>query len=107
LFVLGIPEENVKPPKRRIWETVFCCWRQRSASFSSRRSKSNQNGNSIDGLSTQTIGQAAGLTGNSSQNRFLLPQVRHSDMHKKCMVIDLDETLVHSSFKVSFGYFVN
>lgn len=22
-------------------------------------------------------------------------------MHKKCMVIDLDETLVHSSFKVS------
>ncbi|CAH1391365.1 unnamed protein product [Nezara viridula] len=31
--------------------------------------------------------------------RFLLPPVRHQDMHKKCMVIDLDETLVHSSFK--------
>jgi RNA polymerase II subunit A small phosphatase-like protein len=30
-----------------------------------------------------------------------LPQIKHSDMHKKCMVIDLDETLVHSSFKVS------
>jgi len=29
----------------------------------------------------------------------LLPQVRHQDMHKKCVVIDLDETLVHSSFK--------
>lgn len=54
----------------------------------------------IDGLSTQTIGQATGLTSNNSQNRYLLPQVRHSDMHKKCMVIDLDETLVHSSFKV-------
>lgn len=24
-------------------------------------------------------------------------------MHKKCMVIDLDETLVHSSFKVSIS----
>ncbi|KAL1491208.1 hypothetical protein ABEB36_011841 [Hypothenemus hampei] len=30
---------------------------------------------------------------------FLLPPVRHQDMQKKCMVIDLDETLVHSSFK--------
>ncbi|XP_060535524.1 carboxy-terminal domain RNA polymerase II polypeptide A small phosphatase 1-like [Cylas formicarius] len=30
---------------------------------------------------------------------FLLPPVRQQDAHKKCMVIDLDETLVHSSFK--------
>lgn len=31
--------------------------------------------------------------------KYLLSAVRHQDMHKKCMVIDLDETLVHSSFK--------
>lgn len=31
--------------------------------------------------------------------RYLLPPIRHQDIHKKCMVIDLDETLVHSSFK--------
>jgi RNA polymerase II subunit A small phosphatase-like protein len=31
--------------------------------------------------------------------RYLLPPVQHQDIHKKCMVIDLDETLVHSSFK--------
>lgn len=30
---------------------------------------------------------------------YLLPPVKHKDMRKKCMVIDLDETLVHSSFK--------
>ncbi|CAG9771164.1 unnamed protein product [Ceutorhynchus assimilis] len=30
---------------------------------------------------------------------FLLPPARHQDSQKKCMVIDLDETLVHSSFK--------
>jgi predicted secreted acid phosphatase len=95
----------VKPPKRRIWESLFCCWRQRSASISSRRSKSSQNGGSVDGLQTQTIGQATGLTG-SGQNRYLLPQIKHSDMHKKCMVIDLDETLVHSSFKVSGSSFL-
>ena len=98
-------DENVKPPKRRVWESLFCCWRQRSVSISSRRSKSIQNG-SIDGLQTQTIGQATGLTGSGGQNRYLLPQIRHSDMHKKCMVIDLDETLVHSSFKVSRWMFL-
>ncbi|XP_053203260.1 phosphatase Herzog-like [Panonychus citri] len=31
--------------------------------------------------------------------RNLLPQVRNSDANKLCMVIDLDETLVHSSFR--------
>ena len=30
----------------------------------------------------------------------LLPPVRHQDMGKVCLVVDLDETLVHSSFKV-------
>lgn len=91
----------MKPPKRGLLESLFCCWRQRN---SSRRSKSNQNGGStVDGvLATQTIGQATGLGGITGQGRFLLPQIRHSDMHKKCMVIDLDETLVHSSFKVSW-----
>ena len=34
--------------------------------------------------------------------KYLLPSVMHQDMHKKCIVIDLDETLVHSSFKVFF-----
>ncbi|XP_030749637.1 carboxy-terminal domain RNA polymerase II polypeptide A small phosphatase 1 [Sitophilus oryzae] len=35
----------------------------------------------------------------SDRVSFLLPPARHQDMQKKCMVIDLDETLVHSSFK--------
>lgn len=37
------------------------------------------------------------------QGKYLLPQVRNSDVNKICLVIDLDETLVHSSFKVSPG----
>ncbi|XP_072142149.1 carboxy-terminal domain RNA polymerase II polypeptide A small phosphatase 1-like isoform X1 [Dermacentor andersoni] len=36
---------------------------------------------------------------NLLQGKFLLPPVRHQDMHKICLIIDLDETLVHSSFK--------
>ena len=35
------------------------------------------------------------------QAKYLLPIPQFHDGHKKCMVIDLDETLVHSSFKVS------
>jgi len=30
---------------------------------------------------------------------YLLPALCHQDINKKCVVIDLDETLVHSSFK--------
>lgn len=33
------------------------------------------------------------------QGKTLLPPVRKSDENKMCLVIDLDETLVHSSFK--------
>ncbi|CAN7999179.1 unnamed protein product [Ixodes pacificus] len=36
---------------------------------------------------------------NLLQGKFLLPPVRHQDLHKICLIIDLDETLVHSSFK--------
>lgn len=32
----------------------------------------------------------------------LLPQIKSKDAGKICVVIDLDETLVHSSFKVSW-----
>lgn len=32
----------------------------------------------------------------------LLPQMESNDEGKICVVIDLDETLVHSSFKVSW-----
>jgi len=35
----------------------------------------------------------------SFHEKFLLPPVRPSDLGKKCLIIDLDETLVHSSFK--------
>jgi len=36
-----------------------------------------------------------------SQGKYLLPHIKNQDSHKACLVIDLDETLVHSSFKVS------
>ena len=37
----------------------------------------------------------------NSDGKYLLKMQRSGEEHKKCVVIDLDETLVHSSFKVS------
>lgn len=39
------------------------------------------------------------LERSSPDSFYLLPALRHQDIDKKCVVIDLDETLVHSSFK--------
>lgn len=72
--------------------SLLCCWR-------GGRGKGPPGGNgtnSIDGRASPPL-----LVMSDHSPRPLLPPVRHQDMHKKCMVIDLDETLVHSSFKVS------
>lgn len=74
----------LKPQKRGFFRSFFCCWHRNV-------SKSSQNGTPIDGTTTPPPLQRP--------LKHLLPQVRQSDLHKKCMVIDLDETLVHSSFK--------
>jgi hypothetical protein len=34
------------------------------------------------------------------EHHFLLQRVLPSDANRKCLIVDLDETLVHSSFKV-------
>lgn len=81
--------DRLKPPKRGFLQSILCCWRRT-------RTKTNQNGTPIDGSTTPPP--------LPNEQKYLLPQVRHSDMHKKCMVIDLDETLVHSSFKVIMFY---
>lgn len=91
--------DNPKGAKRSLLQSIFCCWRRQRT----RGPKSNNGG-------ILTYGEAALAAGRQSSGgqlragpvRHLLPPVRHQDMHKKCMVIDLDETLVHSSFKVSW-----
>jgi len=55
-----------------------------------------QKSNSQSGKQSGSVaaGAAAASTG-----KHLLPEIRVQDAGKKCIVIDLDETLVHSSFK--------
>lgn len=80
-----------KKPKKGFFQTLFCC-------LGKRKNKGLNQEHSVDG-SQYT---------DRSRCPDLLPPVRHQDVYKKCMVIDLDETLVHSSFKVRilFSYYI-
>ncbi|EZA47215.1 hypothetical protein DMN91_000179 [Ooceraea biroi] len=82
------PSSGKKPRGRGLLRSLLCCL-GRGRGSSSKSSKAS---------SLQGDGRGSPPPGTGSP-RFLLPPVRHQDMHKKCMVIDLDETLVHSSFK--------
>ncbi|KAJ9586208.1 hypothetical protein L9F63_020148, partial [Diploptera punctata] len=75
----------VPEPKKWFLRSLFCCFSRPPNSKGSKLSASG------DGRVSPPLSRGS--------PRYLLPSVRHQDMHKKCMVIDLDETLVHSSFK--------
>ena len=82
------PASGKKPRGRGLLRSLLCCLgRGRGSSSKSSKTSSLQG----DGHGSPSL--------RTGSPRFLLPPVRHQDMHKKCMVIDLDETLVHSSFK--------
>ena len=74
---------NNRPGGRRsFWSRLCCC---------------------IDSSDTDSTNDGRGREYRDNsimQNRFpLLGPRHHDDAHKKCLVLDLDETLVHSSFK--------
>lgn len=87
----GTPANNAnnnamkKPRNRGIFSSFFCCF-----------GTTNNN-------NPQTNCQVPVVEENGNPRappeKYLLSQVRHQDMNRKCVVIDLDETLVHSSFK--------
>ncbi|XP_034947953.1 carboxy-terminal domain RNA polymerase II polypeptide A small phosphatase 1 [Chelonus insularis] len=81
------PPDGKKPRGRGLLRSLLCCLgRGRGSSSKSSKTSSLQ-------------GEGRGSPSPGTRSFFYLPPVRHQDMHKKCMVIDLDETLVHSSFK--------
>ncbi|XP_064646050.1 carboxy-terminal domain RNA polymerase II polypeptide A small phosphatase 1-like isoform X2 [Lineus longissimus] len=73
---------SIKKPKNRgIFSSFLCCLGSNSNTHQSTPVPTDENGHP------------------KPTQKYLLPTVRHQDSSKKCMVIDLDETLVHSSFK--------
>ncbi|KAL6081905.1 hypothetical protein STEG23_007268, partial [Scotinomys teguina] len=84
---------------RSILSSFFCCFRDYNVEAPPPSSPSvlpplvEENGGLQKGDQRQVIPVP------SSPAKYLLPEVTVLDYGKKCVVIDLDETLVHSSFK--------
>ncbi|XP_073485608.1 CTD small phosphatase-like protein isoform X1 [Aquarana catesbeiana] len=89
-----------KQRNRSIFSSLFCCFR----SYSVEPPSSNNNTSPLPPLVEENGGVQKGdqtqvITIPTPPTKYLLPEPNVSDYGKKCVVIDLDETLVHSSFK--------
>lgn len=89
-----------KQRNRSIFSSLFCCFR----SYNVEPPTSNNNTSPLPPLVEENGGVQKGdqtqvISIPSPPTKYLLPELTVSDYGKKCVVIDLDETLVHSSFK--------
>ncbi|XP_033016934.1 carboxy-terminal domain RNA polymerase II polypeptide A small phosphatase 1 isoform X2 [Lacerta agilis] len=81
------PSPSKKPRNRSIFQSLFCCL----CHDNSEPIPVNNNAP----LLVEENGSVPKAT-----VKYLLPEIKPQDSSKICVVIDLDETLVHSSFKV-------
>ena len=81
---LSSKPEKGRKKKHKLFQSLLCC-------FGIRRSRPKLPHSSPDPEGDSPAVQ--------SEQKPLLPEIHSADINKKCLVIDLDETLVHSSFK--------
>uniref|UniRef100_A0A8C1YEE3 protein-serine/threonine phosphatase n=1 Tax=Cyprinus carpio TaxID=7962 RepID=A0A8C1YEE3_CYPCA len=91
-----------KKRTRSIFSSLFCCLRSYDAEPPS---APNNNSSPLpppveENGAPPKCDQVEVIPIPSPPEKYLLPEVNINDYGKKCVVIDLDETLVHSSFKV-------
>ncbi|XP_043922795.1 CTD small phosphatase-like protein isoform X1 [Protopterus annectens] len=79
-----------KQRRRNILSTLFCCFRNHNVEPPSANNNSSPLPPAVDENGTVP----------KPPTKYLLPELNGVDSGKKCVVIDLDETLVHSSFKI-------
>ncbi|XP_077581087.1 CTD small phosphatase-like protein isoform X2 [Stigmatopora nigra] len=90
-----------KHRSRGIFSTFFCCFRNYNVETPVNNSKTpnlpplppEENGSPPKCVQIEVLPVPCPTA------KYLLPELKISDYGKKCVVIDLDETLVHSSFK--------
>lgn len=87
------PQSDDNTPKKASCWGLFCCLPCRPAP---KQNIALQNGTAGSAVHTQGSQQPAA---NIAPCNFLLPPLEPGAPHKKTLVLDLDETLVHSSFK--------
>ncbi|GAV09296.1 hypothetical protein RvY_18863 [Ramazzottius varieornatus] len=90
---VSITPHNIKSKtataNRRILQSILCCIRSTRGPHPNHLYKGHRN----------SAANNAAVATPDKTIVSLLPPIRSSDAHRKCIVIDLDETLVHSSFK--------
>ncbi|VDK45115.1 unnamed protein product [Anisakis simplex] len=118
-------DSRSKPRMPKFFHTLCCCVRPETTANREKR-RSLQQGSTLPNASSlitqvkkNSVNNAANANGNTAANdsytiddsdaaesmpmqpaeKLLLPPLRACDSSKKCLIIDLDETLVHSSFK--------
>ncbi|XP_030629553.1 CTD (carboxy-terminal domain, RNA polymerase II, polypeptide A) small phosphatase-like b isoform X1 [Chanos chanos] len=89
-----------KKRSRSIFSSLFCCFR----SYHVEPPATNNNTSTLpppveENGAPPKCDQVEVILPPSPPTKYLLPEMKISDYGKKCVVIDLDETLVHSSFK--------
>lgn len=77
--------------KHKLLHSLLCCFGGGGGGGGSYAKKKTVGG---DGSAEAAAGAA-----HPGEGKALLAEIRAEDVNKKCLVIDLDETLVHSSFK--------
>ncbi len=100
--------EPKKRSRRNFLCSIICCLGKKRSSHRSKSASSRDHHGARDhsdggggGVSGSTTAAAAAAVQPAAKSKHLLPEARPEDVAKKCIVIDLDETLVHSSFKVA------
>ena len=89
---------------------MCCCFLQDSDAIAAGDTKDTHTYTGPVGYSTRghdaplLLEEDSALRNGNDPNRIkLLPELHHEDHGKKCLVLDLDETLVHSSFRAVQG----
>lgn len=85
--------------------SIICCLGKKNTKFKSGKkgrdsfSVGKGGGHGTGASGSGDLGHDQKQNSQSKSTKQLLPEIRDEDVGKKCIVIDLDETLVHSSFK--------
>ncbi|TRZ01849.1 hypothetical protein DNTS_007154 [Danionella cerebrum] len=106
VYVFAVSQSNSSLKKHRnrsIFSPFFCCFRDYNveppASNNSNNKTCSLSPSAEENSSPAKCDQVQIIPISCPPAKYLLPEVSINDYGRNCVVIDLDETLVHSSFK--------
>ncbi|XP_068826315.1 carboxy-terminal domain RNA polymerase II polypeptide A small phosphatase 2 isoform X2 [Capricornis sumatraensis] len=88
-----------KPRGRNIFKALFCCFRAQHVGQSTSSTELSPYKEEPNTIAKSDLLQCLQYQFYQIPGTCLLPEVTEEDQGRICVVIDLDETLVHSSFK--------